>query len=120
MLPAEAQQAALSAEAELWLQQLEEEQRLVEQLPFVIGSVGYVISNSTTNGNKVQATVSCCWEKSTRSFKQIKVACDDTMKPTHLEALRALRQKLIEDHGGSGHPVDPRAAERREALAPTR
>jgi hypothetical protein len=110
-LPDEPSQVSLPAEAEVWLQQLQEEQELIEELPFVKGSVGYV-----TNDNKVQATVWCCWEKSRRSFKQVKVACDDTSKPTHLEALQALRKKLLEEHGASDHPIDSRAAERRAAL----
>eukprot|EP00966_Prymnesium_polylepis_P332482 7387980-Prymnesium_polylepis.1 len=65
-LPEEAPQVSLSEKAEAWLLQLEEEQRLIEELPFVNGSVHFVTSDSKTNDNKVQVSVSCCWEKSRR------------------------------------------------------
>ena len=60
-LPDEApHEVFLSREAELWLQQVEEERWLVEELPFVKqDSVSFTTSDTKTNDNKVQATVSC-------------------------------------------------------------
>jgi hypothetical protein len=102
---------------EAWLRSLEEEKRLVEALPFVTGQVGFIISDGKANDNKVQATVTCCWGSG--QFKRVMVSCDQDPegKPTHLEALRALRKKLVDDHGASDHPIHPRAAARRAALA---
>ena len=44
------------------------------------------------------------------------MSCDEADKPTHLEALRALKKKLIDEHGACDHPVHPKAAEYRARL----
>jgi hypothetical protein len=114
----DANSGQLSVEVELWLSALEEKKRLIEALPFVTGTVGiHVSGDGKANANKVLATVTCCWQTSRRAFKQVAVHCDDEDKPTHLEALHALHDKLLTEHGATGHPIHPKAAERREALA---
>jgi hypothetical protein len=80
-------------DASIWLQQVEEEKRLIEALPVVIGAVSFFYHNDVTNLNKVQALVGCCWASG--QLKHVKVNCDETgLKPTHLEALRELRAKI--------------------------
>jgi hypothetical protein len=117
MTAEECDEDLLDSSSEAWLSSLEEEKRLVEALPFVKGEVVFAVSDAKTNENKVSATVTCCWAGG--RFKRVFVHCDQEPggKTTHLEALRALRQKLIDEHGGTDHPVHPKAAERRAALA---
>ena len=106
---------ALSEAAEQWLLQLEEEVRLIEELPFVQkGTLVFRESEQSANLNKVEVAVWCCWSGS--QFKRPVASCDEKEKPTHLEAARALRLDLIEKHGQQGHPTHPRAANRRTAL----
>lgn len=83
----------LTEEAELWLAAVEAEQRAIEALPFV-KSVTFTYGE-TANLCKVLGTVWCCWQPSRGSFKQVAVACHLEQRPTHLEALRELHQKLI-------------------------
>ena len=40
-------------------------------------------------------------------FKRVMVACDEKEKPTHLEALRALRAKLVSEHMCATHCFPP-------------
>ena len=97
-------------EQEQWLQLVEEEKRLIEALPYVKGEVAFQMSEVKANLNKVVATVCCCWEPCRTGLKQIKDSCDETgKKPTHLEAQRALRQKLVQEHGGPDHTHNERA-----------
>lgn len=106
-------------DSERWLQELAEEVAAVEALPFVKpGSVAFVCApeGSPANDDKVKATVWCCWDASRQSFKQVVVSCDDSLKRTHLEALKALRLKLSEEHGCEGHKQHPRAVERRQQM----
>eukprot|EP00966_Prymnesium_polylepis_P248302 5740792-Prymnesium_polylepis.1 len=59
----------------------------------------------------------CCWDIARRSFKLVKVACDEKGDtPTHLEALRTLRAKLASEHMCAGHQPMERAVERRREL----
>ena len=103
--------------SELWLSQLDEEKRLVEALPCVKGAIAFHVSDGSANKNKVLATVWCCWEPSRRTFKQIAECCNETgEKPTHLEALRALRAKLIDTHGRADHEPNARAVDHRADL----
>uniref|UniRef100_A0A6T7HW18 Uncharacterized protein n=1 Tax=Coccolithus braarudii TaxID=221442 RepID=A0A6T7HW18_9EUKA len=104
-------EAQLPEAADLWLMQVEEETRLVEALPFVLGKVRFDYSDASANLNKVEVVVSCCWASS--RLKRGKVACDETTKSTQLEALRALRLKLVDEHGRADHVHDPRAVARR-------
>jgi hypothetical protein len=90
-----------SAGTEHWLARVEEEKRLIEALAFVIGTVDFMYG-TTANQNRVKATVNCCWEAGS-TFKRVPMACDEKDRPTHLEALVALRLKLIKDHGGTDH-----------------
>ena len=105
---------AQSEMTEQWLLQVEEEKRAIEELPFV-RCVSFTYGE-TANANKVLATVSCCWEMSRQSFKQIPMACHQEERPTPLEALRALREKLIREHGGNDHVHHPKAVARRAEL----
>jgi hypothetical protein len=99
---------------ELWLQQLEEEKRLIEELPCV-QQVKFYDHEADPNLNYIQATLWCCWQGG--RFKQMKEATDQTgNKPTHLEAARALRGKIIEKHAFPAHVFDHRAVARRAAL----
>lgn len=91
------------------------EKRLIEELPFVKGDVVCQKHVVKANLNKVRATVTCCWE-SGNCFKRVTVACDEKEKPTHLEALMALRAKLIKEHGTAEHVPDPRAVLRLQTL----
>jgi hypothetical protein len=101
----------LTEAAELWLMQLAEEKRLVEALPFVKGEVAFHQSDISANRNKVLATVWCCWEPARSALKQIAECCNESgERPTHLEALRALREKLLKNHGCANHVVHERAA----------
>ena len=107
--------AELSEAEEKWLGEVEKEVRLIEALPFVKGSVRFFESDVSANLNKVEVAVWCCWSGS--SFKRPVVQCDETgEKPTHLEAARALRAKLLAEHGQAGHEIHPRAADRRRHL----
>ena len=108
-------EGALSEAAEQWLVQLEEEIRLINELPFVKpGSLTFRESEESANLNKVEVAVWCCWSGS--QFKRPVACCDEKEKPTHLEAARALRCELIQKHGQPDHPTHPRAAGRRAAL----
>ena len=99
---------------ELWLQQLEDETRLIEELPCV-QQVKLYEHDTNPNLNYIQATLWCCWQSS--RFKQMKEPTDQTgNKPTHLEAARVLRGKIIEKHACPGHVFDHRAVARRAAL----
>jgi len=104
----------LPEEADSWLIQVEEEARLVEALPFVKGVVSFITSEVSANLNKVQATVWCSW--SSGQLKRVLVSCDEAEKPTHLETLRALRKKLIGEHGASDQSAHHKAAELRARL----
>jgi len=89
----------------------------LESLPFVKdGSVNFVASDESANLNKVHVTVLCCWEQSRRAFKQLTMSCDNKGKPTHLDALRALRAKVEAEHGAPNHVGDSKAHERRLEL----
>ena len=58
----------------IWLQQVEEEKRLIEALPVVIGAVSFFYHDDVTNLNKVEALVGCCWANG--QLKRVKVNCD--------------------------------------------
>ena len=102
---------------EVWLEQLEQEKLAIEALPFV-SKVDFFCDEHSQNLNKVIATVWCCWDSSSRSFKRVFENCDQSgKKPTHLEAARALRTKLLDStHARTGHVFDHRAVTRREEL----
>ncbi|KOO35179.1 hypothetical protein Ctob_010692 [Chrysochromulina tobinii] len=101
----------IDEEASIWLQQVEEEKRLIEALPVVIGAVSFFYHDVVTNLNKVQALVGCCWASG--QLKRVKVNCDETgLKPTHLEALRGLRMKIMEEHMCEDHVHHHKAVER--------
>ena len=98
-----------------WLRDLEEEIRLINELPFVkMNTLTFRESELSSNLNKVEVAVCCCW--SGCQFKRPVMNCDKKEKPTHLEAARALRLELIAKHGQAGHPLHPSAARRRAAL----
>ena len=81
---------------ETWVAACAEQIALIEAMPIVIGTVGCTCGEEPNN-NKVWATVNCCWMPARRSFKQIHDQCTkDGKKPSHLEALIALREKLGE------------------------
>ena len=44
------------------------------------------------------------------------LTCHLEQRPTHLEALRELHQKLVREHGGATHCADPKAIARRAEL----
>ena len=101
----------IDEDASIWLQQVEEEKRLIEALPVVIGAVSFFYHDVVTNLNKVEALVGCCWANG--RLKRVKVNCDETgLKPTHLEALRGLRMKIMEEHMCEGHVHHHKAVER--------
>ena len=54
--------------------------------------------------------MTCCWSSSRGTFKRVKVGLS-RKHPTHLEALCALHDKLITEHGGD-HRHDYRALEK--------
>ena len=98
-------------DASIWLEQVEEEKRLIEALPVVIGAVSFFYDDDVTNLNKVEALVGCCWASG--RLKRVKVNCDETgLKPTHLEALRELRAKIMKEHMHEGHVHHPKAVQR--------
>ena len=101
---------------EKWLAEVESEKHMIEEMPVVKGSVDFFYSDTSANLNKVQASVWCCWAPARRTFKQVLVACDEKEKPTHLEALRALRAKLVSEHMCATHEPDERAVARRREL----
>ena len=102
--------------SEQWLAEVSESVSLIEALPCVVGHVGFNIGDAA-NDNKVWVAVNCCWEPSRRSFKQVREQCtEDGNKPTHLEALRALYEKL-QFHAAPGHKHHQRAVEQRYQLA---
>lgn len=96
-------------ETMLWLQNLEEEKTLTEALP-VVTRVHFSYGDKP-NDDKSWATLSCCWAAARRSFKTVAVSCDEKDKPTHLEALRELRKKILDEHCREDHTHDPRAVE---------
>ena len=107
-------QAAQPAEDEAWLLAVEAKKHAIEQLPYVKAvTFSY---GETANLCKVFASVWCCWENSRRTFKQVAVSCDLDTKPTYLEALHALHEKVVEKHGAADHQHDPRASARRAEL----
>ena len=113
--PTELPLAEFSEATEAWLGALEEQRRLIEQLP-VVKSVDFVFGE-TANLTKVKVTVWCCWEASRSAFKQLHEACtEDDRKPSLLEAARVMRANL-EKHTSASHKHDPRAIARREVLA---
>ena len=82
----------------------------MEALPFV-STVDFVDVDGKASASKAYATVTCCWDSSRGTFKRVLV--DLSRKhPTHLEALCALHDKLITEHGGD-HRHDYRALEKR-------
>ena len=107
-------QAAPPAEDEAWLLAVEAETRAIEQLPYV-KAVAFSYGE-TANSCKVFASVWCCWENSRRTFKLVAVSCDLDTKPTYLEALHALHEKVVEKHGAADHQHDPKALARRAEL----
>ena len=100
-------------EMEVWLQQVEEQKRLIEALP-VVKRLDFFYDDADQNLNKVEATLWCCWGGS--QFKRIKEACDKGAKLTHLEAANVLRNNIIEKHACAGHVFNPRAVSRRAAI----
>ena len=108
--PVSSEAEAFTAEQQAWLADCEKEQRLVEAMA-VVKSVSFIYSDVSFNLNKVQATVWCCWDGARRSFKQVPVACHETERPTHLEALVALRAKLEREHACAGHQWADRAVQ---------
>lgn len=98
----------LSDDELAWLAKVEEEVRLIEAMPIVVGRVGYHYDNSKANLNKVFVTVGCCWA-SGRLKREFDTCTDDPGKPTFLEALQSLRMKLQEKHMRAEHPHNPRA-----------
>ena len=102
------------ADDDQWLLAVEAEARAIEQLPYV-KAVAFSYGE-TANLCKVFASVWCCWENSRRTFKQVAVSCDLDTKPTYLEALHALHEKVVEKHGAADHQHDPRASARRAEL----
>ena len=91
-----------------WIEQIEEEKRLVEALNVVKGKVKFYYGENP-NDNKVEASVWCCWDGGNRTFRRVKEQCDKIgTKPTHLEALRALRVKILSEHACVGHVPHPR------------
>lgn len=100
-------------EMEVWLQQVEEQKRLIEALP-VVKRLDFFYDDADQNLNKVEATLWCCWGGS--QFKRVKEACDKGAKLTHLEAASVLRNKIIEKHACAGHVFDHRAVSRRAAI----
>lgn len=107
-------QAAPPAEDEAWLLAVEAETRAIEQLPYV-KAVAFSYGE-TANLCKVFASVWCCWENSRRTFRKVAVSCDLDTKPTYLEALHALHEKVVEKHGAADHQHDPKALARRAEL----
>ena len=103
-----------SEAAQKWVEQVEEEQRTIESLPYVQHVAFHY--GPTHNDCKVLATLWCCWEPSRRSFKQVPVHCHITHRPTHLEALQQLREKLVHEHGDADHTPHAKAVERRQQL----
>ena len=112
--PTEVPDELLSKDVEMWLDEIEEEKRLIESLP-VVQKVGFIVGE-TANLSKVKAILLCCWAGD--RFKTIAESCtEDSRKPTHLEAARALREKITREHCCVGHQHHPRAVARREALS---
>mmetsp|Transcript_34823 Transcript_34823/g.86620 ORF Transcript_34823/g.86620 Transcript_34823/m.86620 type:complete len:177 (+) Transcript_34823:215-745(+) len=104
----------ITEEMERWLDELEEEKWLLEQLP-VVQKIDFLYGEAA-NANKVQATLLCCWAG--ERFKRIKEQCtDDGKKPTFLEAIRALRETITREHCCTSHSHHPRAVARRDVLA---
>eukprot|EP00327_Prymnesium_parvum_P011784 CAMPEP_0184393462 /NCGR_PEP_ID=MMETSP0007-20130409/34740_1 /TAXON_ID=97485 /ORGANISM="Prymnesium parvum, Strain Texoma1" /LENGTH=183 /DNA_ID=CAMNT_0026744459 /DNA_START=214 /DNA_END=766 /DNA_ORIENTATION=- len=92
----------ITEEMERWLDELEEEKWLLEQLP-VVQKIDFLYGEAA-NANKVQATLLCCWAG--ERFKRIKEQCtDDGKKPTFLEAIRALRETINESTAAQATPI---------------
>lgn len=102
---------------EQWATLVEAEKRAIEELPFV-KSVAFHYGD-TANLNKVIATVWCCWQPSRQSFMQVPMACHVELRPTFLEVTRALREKLLLEHGAADHEHDHRAVQRRAEPTPS-
>ena len=108
-----------SEQDELWLRQVEEETSAIEALPFVKGNASFIYglkAGEVSNDSKVMASVWCCWAQARRTFKQVVAALRLEERPTHLEALRELRAKLVREHGGDNHIHDSKAVARRREL----
>ena len=60
-------------EAEVWLQQVEEQKRLIEALP-VVKRLDFFCDDDNQNLNKVEATLWCCWAGG--RLKRVKEACE--------------------------------------------
>lgn len=100
------------ADDDQWLLDVEAETRAIEEMPFVKAvSFNY---GETANSCKVFATLWCCWDSGRKSLRKVPVACDLDQKPTYLEALRALREKLAREHGAPDHPHHAKAVESRQ------
>ena len=107
---------ALGDEMAGWLDEVATEQRLIEELPVVVGRVSFHYDDDVTNLNKVFVTVGCCWSSS--RLLRVYDNCDESgEKPSHLEALRGLRAKITEKHMCAGHQHHPKAAARAAHLA---
>lgn len=101
--------------SEAWLALVEAEVCAIERLEVVKGGVGFLFGE-LMNDNKVYASVWCCWEPSRRTFKQLKVACNGSDRPTHLEALRVLHATIKGKHGQETHVHHPQAVAQRQVL----
>ena len=115
-----AEQEPESEVLRVWLNALDAAKRSVEELPVTFGEVYFETKDTgRANSNKVIVTVSCCWEAGRYGFKRVVVSCNETDKPTLVEATLALRQKILEEHCGADHVHDSRAVERlQEQSAP--
>ena len=96
-----------------WLLAAEAETRAIEEMPFVKEvSFNY---GETANECKVFATLWCCWDSGRKSLKKVPMNCTlDGERPTHLEALRVLREKLAREHGAPDHTHHPKAVASRQ------
>ena len=100
------------ADDDQWLLAVEAEKRAIEEMPFVKDVTFHY--GETANLCKVFGTVWCCWDNGSRRLKKVCVSCDLDQKPTHLEALHVLREKLVREHGAPDHPQHPKALASRQ------
>ena len=103
----------LSEEAEQWVAQVANvEKRQIEALDNVARRV-YFTYGDKANENKAWAELWCCWLPSRRSFKHISVSCDETFKPSLLEAVQQLHAIILKEHACASHVHNGHAVERR-------
>ena len=106
-------QTQVPANEDPWVLAVEAEKRAIEEMAFV-KEVRFNYGH-TANLCKVFATVWCCWDSGSRKLKKVTVACTlDDERPTYLEALRVLREKLVQEHGAPDHTPHPKAVENRQ------